>query len=387
MKTELLSTHTPELFAAAVQRAAELLRAGEVVALPTETVYGLAANALDEKAVAKIFQIKGRPSNNPIIVHVAGLEMARRCVTEFPAVAEQLAKAFWPGPLTLVLPCRTGVAPVSDSRKSAPEGEIFSSGDRRGACPTSIPSNVTAGGGTVGIRWPSHPFIQAVIRECNFPLAAPSANLSERVSPTNAEHVRAQLGGKIPLIVDGGQSQVGIESTVLDLTVSPPRILRPGMIHTESLAAVCGEVQAGVGQASRLSLTKETAGRLEAETFQTETGATPVLRSPGLLQKHYSPKAKLAVMNWRDDADLCRQLSTLNPQLSTVHVIAHTRIPSGEKLGGVSVIPHDAEAFARALYAELHRCDEAGAQAIVVEAPPDSPEWAGIADRLRRAAA
>ena len=208
MKTEILSTHTPELFQKAVQRAAELLRAGEVVALPTETVYGLAANALDEKAVAKIFQIKGRPAHNPIIVHIAGNEMAQACVTKWPALAEKFSKAFWPGPLTLVLPRAE-----------------------------KIPEIVTAGGETVGIRWPGHPFIQAVIRECGFPLAAPSANLSNQISPTNAEHVRAQLGGKIPLIVDGGQSQVGIESTVLDLTVSPPQILRPGMIHAESLAA------------------------------------------------------------------------------------------------------------------------------------------------------
>ena len=188
MTAEIFSTHTPELFQKAVRRAAELLRAGEVVALPTETVYGLAANALDEKAVAKIFQIKGRPANNPIIVHVAGNEMAKRCVKNFPALAEKFSKSFWPGPLTLVLP-------------RAKE----------------IPDIVTAGGETVGIRWPSHPFIQAVIRECDFPLAAPSANLSNQISPTNAEHVRKQLGGKIPLIVDGGQSQVGIESTVLDL--------------------------------------------------------------------------------------------------------------------------------------------------------------------------
>jgi L-threonylcarbamoyladenylate synthase len=211
---EILSTHTPELFQKAVQRAVELLRAGEVVALPTETVYGLAANALDEKAVAKIFQIKGRPSHNPIIVHVASNKMAKRCAKNFPAIAEKLSKSFWPGPLTIVLP-------------RAKE----------------IPEIVTAGGKPVGIRWPSHPFIQAVIRECDFPLAAPSANLSNSISPTNVEHVRKNLGGKIPLIVDGGQSQVGIESTVLDLTVSPPRILRPGMIHAESLAAVCGQVQ------------------------------------------------------------------------------------------------------------------------------------------------
>ena len=209
MVAELLSTHTSSLFQKAVRRAAELLRAGEVVALPTETVYGLAANALDEKAVAKIFQIKGRPAHNPIIVHVASNAMAKNCVANFPESAEKLSKSFWPGPLTLVLPRAK-----------------------------NIPDAVTAGGETVGVRWPSHPFMQAVIRECGFPLAAPSANLSNQISPTNAEHVRAQLGGKIPLIVDGGQSQVGIESTVLDLTVVPARILRPGMIHAESLAAV-----------------------------------------------------------------------------------------------------------------------------------------------------
>ena len=214
MTAEILSTHTPALFDAAVKRAAELLRAGEVVALPTETVYGLAANAFDEKAVAKIFQIKGRPANNPIIVHIAGVEMAKRCVKAWPNPAEKLARAFWPGPLTLVLPRAR-----------------------------EIPGMVTAGGKTVGVRWPGHPFIQAVIRECGFPLAAPSANLSGRVSPTNAEHVRQQLGDKISLIVDGGQSQVGIESTVLDLTVSPLQVLRPGMIHAESLAAVVENIQ------------------------------------------------------------------------------------------------------------------------------------------------
>jgi L-threonylcarbamoyladenylate synthase len=189
--------------------------------------------------------------------------------------------------------------------------------------------------------------------------------LSSRLSPTNAEHVRKQLGGKIPLIVDGGQSQVGIESAVLDLSVSPPQVLRPGMIHLESLAAVCGEVANGRWQV---------------------TGRNP-LRSPGLLKKHYAPKATLLVLHWRDDADLRRQLSTLNSQPSTCFVIAHTRIPSPEGFACVSVIPHDAEAFARAIYAELHRCDESGAELIVVEAPPQSSEWLGIADRLKRAAA
>jgi len=333
---EFLSTHTPALFAAAVKRTVALLRAGEVAALPTETVYGLAANAFDERAVAKIFQVKGRPANNPVIVHVSSVEMARRCTNDWPDGANKLAGAFWPGPLTLVLP---------RAKK--------------------IPDLVTAGGATVGVRWPAHPFIQAVIRLCGFPLAAPSANLSSRISPTNAEHVRKQLGGKVPLIVDGGQSQVGIESTVLDLSVSPPEVLRPGMIHLESLAAVVGAVRSA--------------------ECGVQSGKN--LRSPGLLKKHYAPKAKLVVLKWRDDSDLRRQLSTLNPQPSTCCVVAHTHIPSEEHFARVSVIPHDAEAFARAIYAELHRCDEAGAELIIVEVPPASAEWSGIADRLTRAAA
>ena len=337
MAVEILPTHTSELFQKAVRRAAELLRAGEVVALPTETVYGLAANALDKNAVAKIFEIKGRPAHNPIIVHVASNEMARHCVIDFPNLAESFSKAFWPGPLTLVLP-RAG----------------------------KIPNLVTAGGETLGVRWPSHPFMQAVIRECGFPLAAPSANLSNQVSPTSAAHVRAQLGEKISLIVDGGQSQVGIESTVLDLTVLPPRVLRPGMIHEESLAAVCGEIQ---------SLNSKVQSRDSA------------LRSPGLLEKHYSPKAKLVVLDWTDEADLGAKISSFKFQRSGIHLIVHTKIPAGFAAENVCVIPHDAEAFARALYGELHRCDAAGAWLIIVEAPPDLPEWSGIADRLRRAAA
>jgi L-threonylcarbamoyladenylate synthase len=335
MQTEILSTHTPTLFAAAVKRAAERLRAGDVVALPTETVYGLAASALNEKAVAGIFQIKGRPANNPIIVHVASPAMARACVNDWSGLAEKFARAFWPGPLTLVLPRAAAIPPI-----------------------------VTAGGDTVGIRWPAHPFMQAVIRECGFPLAAPSANLSNQISPTNAEHVRGQLGGRIPLIVDGGQSQVGIESTVLDLTVSPPRILRPGMIHPESLAAVTGNIQ--------------------HSTFNIQHS---VPRSPGQLNRHYAPKAKLVVLKWNDDAELKSAIGNRQSAIGNSFIIAHTNIPAGLGAANVSIVPHDAEAFARALYAELHRCDEAGAELIVVEAPPDLPEWSGIADRLRRASA
>jgi len=331
---EVLPTHTPGLFQAAVQRAVELLRAGEVVALPTETVYGLAANALDARAVERIFEIKARPAHNPIIVHVASIEMAKRCVAHWPDLAGRLAKAFWPGPLTLVL-----------------------------AQANEIPGVVTAGGPTVGVRWPSHPFIQAVIRECGFPLAAPSANPSNRVSPTNAEHVRKALGDKIRLIVDGGQSQVGLESTVLDISGSSPRLLRPGMIHEQALLAVTGELLLAASESPE------------------------VLKSPGLLKKHYSPKAKLEVWAWRDEAELEVRSAKCEVRRPKIHVIAHTRIPSGTGFGRVSVIPHDAAAFARAIYAELHECDEAGAELIVVEALPDAPEWRAIADRLRRAAA
>ncbi|HEX4646584.1 MAG TPA: L-threonylcarbamoyladenylate synthase [Verrucomicrobiae bacterium] len=337
---EILPTHTAALFQAAVKRAAELLRAGEPVALPTETVYGLAANALEARAVARIFQIKGRPAHNPIIVQVSSLDMAKRCVAEWPALAESLARSFWPGPLTLVLP---------RSRE--------------------IPDIVIAGGATVGVRWPSHPFIQAVIRECGFPLAAPSANLSGGVSPTNAEHVRRGLGDKIRLIVDGGQAQVGIESTVVDISTTPARVLRPGMIHTESLLAALPET-----------------GRLRIAADAGEhTDEIP--RSPGRLPKHYSPKARLEILSWRDEADLHSQIAKRPSPMVGVHVIAHTVIPSGGAFGRVSVIPHDAEAFARAIYGELHQCDEAGAELIVVESPPETSEWEGIIDRLKRASA
>lgn len=332
MAAEILSTDSPERFRHAVQQAVAALRGGGLVALPTETVYGLAANALDPAAVAKIYQAKGRPAQNPVIVHVASWELARRCAARWPAAADQLGRSFWPGPLTLVVP-----------RAAA------------------VPDIVTAGGPTVGIRWPSHPFIQAVVRECGFPLAAPSANRSNEVSPTMAEHVARSLGERVDLIVDGGPTAVGIESTVVDVSGYEPRVLRPGMIHEESLAAALQRpVLAGA--------------------------ADGPLRSPGLLPKHYSPKARVLVMSWHSDEELRRLIRAqcIDPGRSAV--IAHQQLPAPDGWGGVHVIPHDAEAYARALYAEWHRCDDAGYEWIVMEAVPDAPEWRGIADRLRRAA-
>lgn len=335
-KTSVLGIATPAQFAEAVRQAAAVLRAGGLVALPTETVYGLAANALDAAAVQKIFAAKGRPSHNPIIVHVASAEMARACVGAWTKPAEDCARSFWPGPLTVVLP-------------RAPQ----------------IPEVVTAGGATVGIRWPEHPLMQAVIRECGFPLAAPSANRSNQLSPTTAEHVHKDLGGKIPLIIDGGPSRVGIESTVIDLTAPPYRVLRAGMIHEESLRAVLGKAAVSAGHPA-------------------PAGPGP-LRSPGLLSKHYSPRAKLLVLSWEDDAGLRAQLAGQGLPAAQTWVVAHQRVPRESGLAGVCVMPHDAKAYARALYAELHRGDEAAPVAIVVEAPPDLPEWQGIRDRLARA--
>ncbi|MFO1499132.1 MAG: L-threonylcarbamoyladenylate synthase [Verrucomicrobiota bacterium] len=315
-----------------MEQATALLRGGDVVALPTETVYGLAADASKPDAVQKIFAIKGRPATNPLIVHVASLEMARSCASEWPSIAEKLAAAFWPGPLTLVLP----KSPI-------------------------MPNIVTAGGRTVGVRWPSHEVIQAVIRRCHFPLAAPSANRSGAVSPTTAEHVQRSLGDQIPLIVDGGPAEHGIESTVLDVSVSPPQLLRPGVIHIESLAAVVGLVR-GPGLES----------------------SGPV-RSPGMMLKHYAPKAR--VLLWRPEESLATLLARTKASPERACVLARTRLTLEGMSGQVSAMPKTPDLFGRALYAELHRCDLTDAELIIIEAVPDTVEWQAVADRLRRAAA
>ena len=334
VQTRVLTVETAELFQSAVREAVALLRAGEVVAVPTETVYGLAANALNAEAVQRIYTAKGRPAHNPVIVHVASLEMARQCVARWSDEAERLAREFWPGPLTLVLPRAN-----------------------------TIPDVVTAGGGTVGVRLPLHPFIRKVIEQCGFPLAAPSANPANQISPTTAEHVAEGLAGRIPLIIDAGPTSVGIESTVLDLSSEDVRILRPGMISARQI------------------------GKVLSRAISSGANDSVQLRSPGLLQKHYSPRARLIVTSWKDETELGDFVRSTGVKPEAAHVIAYDCIPQINPFGRVAIIPHDEDAYARALYAELHRSDQLGASLIIVERPPSGAEWDGIHDRLKRASA
>ncbi len=298
--------------AAELQRAAELIRAGRLVAFPTETVYGLGANALDAEAVRRIYEAKGRPSTSPLIVHVDSIDMARRLVLEWPPEAEALARKFWPGPLTLVLPKQP-----------------------------SIPDLVTAGLPTAGIRMPDHPVALALIRAAGVPIAAPSANPFTRLSPTTAGHVREALGDKVDLVLDGGPTRVGIESTVLSLAVRPPQLLRPGMVNQSQIEAVIGEVQP--------------AGRVE-------NGAAHA--SPGMHLTHYSPRTRLLLVKKGDPLPAGR----------------------GVFLARGEGMPADAASYAAVFYDTLHRLDREGWDWIAVEEPPETPEWAAIWDRLRRAA-
>lgn len=331
----ILPTHTPGLFNQAVLQTARLLRSGGVAAVPSETVYGLAANAFSPEAVRGIYRAKGRPSSNPLIVHVATAAMARACAADWPELAETLARHFWPGPLTLVVP------------KSS-----------------KIPDIVSAGGPTVGLRWPSHAFFQSLIRECGFPLAAPSANPSDQLSPTTAEHVMASLGQRIPLIVDAGPCAVGIESTVVDVTGQRPRILRPGIISADQIHQAAGIV-ADVAMPS----------------------PEGPLRSPGQLSRHYSPKARLKVWSWESDAELLDRVIQESIPPERLFVLTHSRVPREPIPAQVSFIPDDPEAFARALYGYLHECDDRGAALVVIEDLPTGSAWDGVRDRLLRASA
>jgi L-threonylcarbamoyladenylate synthase len=302
-----------------IRRAASLLRAGKLVAFPTETVYGLAANALDPVAVGRIYAAKGRPSTSPLIVHVASIEMARTLVKTWPDEAEALARCFWPGPLTLVLPKHP-----------------------------RIPDVVTAGIGTVGIRIPDHPVALVLIREAGVPLAAPSANRFKQLSPTTAEHVRQGLGEDVDLILDGGATAVGIESTILSLVDTPPVLLRPGMISREEIEAVIGPIS------------------LPSPVVD---GPHP---APGMHRRHYSPSTPLYLVRSGD--------------LPAAGRGAYLVISNAGAVGDWISMPADPSAYAAMLYDTLHQLDRSGFDWIAVERPPDAPEWAGILDRLERAA-
>ena len=344
-KSEVITTETPEKFQFAVKKAAALLRAGGIVALPTETVYGLAANALDPAAVEGIFEAKGRPAHNPVIVHVADVEMARRCAGEWPELAQRLADEFWPGPLTLVV-------------ERADEA----------------PDVVTAGGETVGIRRPRHLFFEAVIRECGFPLAAPSANVSNQLSPTTAAHVAEQMTGRVPLIVDGGACEVGIESTVVDATGNRPVVLRPGMIGEGELLRVWERESADVG-------------RMEEEKKDEDASNPAPLRSPGQLSRHYAPRAKLLVLEWDGDSGLSQLLQRHDVDRADACLMAFHPEKAGGDWKSVLRMPDDPLEVARTLYSNLHEADRSGARWIVAEAPPPGSDWNAIADRLKRASA
>jgi len=316
---------------AAIAEAAELIRAGRLVAFPTETVYGLGANALDPAAVARIFAAKGRPATNPLIVHVASVEAARELAANWPEVADRLAERFWPGPLTLVV------------EKS----------DR-------VPDIVTANGSTVGVRVPAHPFALALLNAAGVPIAAPSANRSEEVSPTTAQHVVDSLGDRVDLTLDGGPTNVGIESTVLDVTVAPPRLLRPGMVSEEMLRAVAGSLAAG-------------------ENLSDEV----IARSPGQMHRHYAPRARVEVVPAAHARMVFRTTDGPNGEL----ILWGTGGRGGRRGPRPRSLPRDPARYAAGLYAALREMDAAGVAQIHVEEPPDGPEWAAIHDRLRRAAA
>lgn len=312
-----------------IDRAAQLIRSGRLVAFPTETVYGLGANALDADAVRAIFAAKGRPGTNPIIVHVATLDAARELVREWPESADRLAASFWPGPLTFVLP--------------------------KAAC---VPDIVTAGGETVAIRCPAHPVALALIRAAAVPIAAPSANRSNHISPTRAEHVLRSLGDAVECVLDAGPTASGIESTVIDLTSEPKRVLRLGPISPAQIADALGEpVQSG------------------------ECPRPGVARSPGKLPRHYSPGVPLVLIR-RGEFD-----SRKSPGGATVGWLALGDGPAREvsKLTRIDM-PQGPAAYAARLYDVLHTLDAMHLEHIVVTMPPDDEAWSAVRDRLQRAA-
>ena len=325
---------------AAIAQAAQALRDGQLVGLPTETVYGLAANATDDAAVAKIFVAKGRPSDHPLIVHVASVAQVPLFAAQVPDFAQKLMAAFWPGPLTLILPRKSGVATAS-----------------------------AGGQDSIGLRCPSHPVAQALLQAC-LPLgvlgvSAPSANRFGRVSPTTAAHVQSELGPDL-LVLDGGDCEVGIESTIIDCTRGEPVLLRPGQITRAQIEAACGRAVRGKDAPQDVS------GQ-----------AAP--RASGTLESHYAPRAKVRLMSAQD---ITAKLQALGPHANNLGLWSNER-PDGSAGAGVlwRAQPYSAEQAAHDLFGVLRDLDARGVTQIWVQQPPDTPEWEGVRDRLQRAAA
>ncbi|WP_433213220.1 L-threonylcarbamoyladenylate synthase [Dactylosporangium sp. CS-047395] len=296
------------------------------MAFPTETVYGLGANALATDAVSEIYRLKGRPAWNPLIAHVASVEEARALVAEWPATAQILAERYWPGPLTIVL-------------TRAPD----------------VPAAAAASTGLIAIRIPAHSVALDLIRAAGLPLAAPSANRSESISPTTAEHVLRSLPD-VPLILDGGSCTLGIESTIVDLSRPRPRLLRPGALPLRALRDVIGGI--------------------DLPPFDLEPGvAAP---APGLSRRHYAPRAKVVMLPSVTAGDVA---SAAGP----VGVLGY-HVPE-QPVDHLELLPDDPAGYAADLYAALHRLDDAGVATILVEEPPPDEDWIAVRDRLARAAA
>ncbi|MEC5397988.1 L-threonylcarbamoyladenylate synthase [Uliginosibacterium sp. H1] len=305
-----------------IARAAALLRAGELVALPTETVYGLGADAGNPAAVAKIFAAKNRPADHPLIVHLADAEALTQWAREIPKEAIALARAFWPGPLTLIL------------KKEE-----------------DVPPEVTGGQDTVGLRVPDHPVALALLRAFGGGVAAPSANRFGRISPTTARHVFDELGESVALVLDGGACQVGIESTILDLSRGEPVILRPGMIGVDAIAAV-------IGRRPRMPQRQEDAPRVS-----------------GALAAHYAPSTPMKMVD---------ALALLSAPAEAA-VLAREAMRPRHFTGRWINAPQDAAGFAHDLYANLRALDAAAAGSILVESLPEDGDWDALRDRLGRA--
>lgn len=316
---------------AAIREAAAALREGKLVAFPTETVYGLGARADRSEAVRAIFAAKGRPPGNPLIVHVADLDAARALAKEWPDEAQALAGAFWPGPLTLVAQLEPGAV--------APE--------------------VTAGGPTVGVRVPAHPAALALLREAGVPVAAPSANRSTTISPTTAEHVMKTLGGEVDVVLDAGPTGFGIESTIVDVSRRPMRLLRHGALPLAVIARF-GEVI-------------DVTGAPVAEGARAD--------APGMHEKHYAPRARALLVPPGEVREAASALAASGERVGTIE-----RAAGGG--GGLAVqLADDPEGYARGLYAALHHLDDAGCDTILIARVPEDPAWAAVRDRLRRATA